>query len=68
MTSLLHHRITHVPLLHQVTIGVFGYAETTIMEPLSPKEIVKIIYDMCFPSDPIEAVLQQEVGVVPEVM
>ena len=46
-----------------MTIGVFGYAEHVITEPLSPKDIVKIIYDMCMPSDPIEAVLQQEVGV-----
>lgn len=42
---------------------MFGYAEHVITEPLSPKDIVKIIYDMCMPSDPIEAVLQQEVGV-----
>ena len=48
----------------QVTIGVFGYAEHVVTEPLSPKEIVRIIYDMCMPADPIEAVLQQEVGVV----
>ena len=47
-----------------MTIGVFGYAEHVITEPLSPKDIVKIIYDMCMPADPIEAVLQQEVGVV----
>ena len=42
---------------------MFGYAEHVITEPLSPKDIVKIIYDMCMPFDPIEAVLQQEVGV-----
>jgi phosphorylase kinase alpha/beta subunit len=45
----------------EVTIGVFGYAEHVISEPLSPKDIVKIIYDMCMPADPIEAVLQQEI-------
>ena len=48
----------------QVTIGVFGCAEHVITEPLSPKDIVKIIYEMCMPFDAIEAVLQQEVGVV----
>ena len=46
-----------------MTIGVFGYAEHVVTEPMSPKDLVKIIYDMCMPADPIEAVLQQEVGV-----
>jgi phosphorylase kinase alpha/beta subunit len=44
-----------------VTIGVFGYAEHVVTEPMSPKDLVKIIYDMCMPADPIEAVLQQEI-------
>jgi phosphorylase kinase alpha/beta subunit len=45
----------------EVTIGVFGYAEHVVTEPMSPKDLVKIIYDMCMPADPIEAVLQQEI-------
>ena len=45
----------------QVTIGVFGYPEQEISEPLSPKVLAKLIYDNCLPYDPIEAVLQQEV-------
>lgn len=44
-----------------MTVGVFGYAEYVISEPLSPKELVKIIYEKCMPFDPIECVLQQEV-------
>ena len=28
---------------------------------MGPKEIVDVVYDKCFPYDPIEAVLQQEV-------
>ena len=42
---------------------MFGYAEHVLTEPMGPKDLVKIIYDMCMPVDPIEAVLQQEVGV-----
>ena len=49
--------------LIQVTIGVFGYPEHVISEPMTPKNLVKIIYDKCMPFDPTEAVLQQEVGV-----
>lgn len=45
---------------------MFGYAEHVVTEPLGPKDLVKIIYDMCMPADPIEAVLQQEVGVATE--
>ena len=48
-------------LFVQVTVGVFGYPEHIISEPLSPKVLVKLIYDYCLPYDPIEAVLQQEV-------
>jgi hypothetical protein len=44
-----------------VTIGVFGYPEHVISEPMTPKDLVKIIYDKCMPFDPAEAVLQQEV-------
>ena len=44
-----------------MTIGVFGYPEHVISEPMTPKELVKIIYDKCMPFDPTEAVLQQEV-------
>ena len=50
-----------VLLFVQVTVGVFGYPEHIISEPLSPKVLVKLIYDYCLPYDPIEAVLQQEV-------
>ena len=46
----------------QLTIGVFGYPEYVITDPLSPKVILKLIYDKCLPYDPIEAVLQQEVS------
>ena len=46
----------------QVTIGVFGYPEHVISEPMTPKDLVKIIYDKCMPFDPTEAVLQQEVS------
>ena len=45
-----------------MTIGVFGYPEHVISEPMGPKDIVKIVYDKCMQYDPIEAVLQQEVG------
>ena len=45
-----------------MTIGVFGYPEHVINEPMTPKELVKIIYDKCMPFDPTEAVLQQEVS------
>ena len=41
---------------------MWGSPEHVISEPLGPKAIVKIIYDNCLPYDPIEAVLQQEVG------
>ena len=44
-----------------MTIGVFGYPEHVISEPMTPKDLVKIIYDKCMPFDPAEAVLQQEV-------
>ena len=44
-----------------MTIGVFGYPEHVISEPMTPKDLVKIIYDKCMPFDPTEAVLQQEV-------
>ena len=53
--------------LPQVTIGVFGYPEHIIMEPLSPKEISSIVYGQCMPYEPVEAVLQQEVGFFQEV-
>lgn len=45
----------------EVTIGVFGYPEHVISEPMTPKDLVKIIYDKCMPFDPTEAVLQQEI-------
>ena len=51
-------KITYIT---QVTIGVFGYPEHVISEPMTPKDLVKIIYDKCMPFDPTEAVLQQEV-------
>ncbi|KAL5467658.1 hypothetical protein EMCRGX_G031920 [Ephydatia muelleri] len=44
----------------EVTIGVFGYPEHIISEPLSPKELEEIIFKNCMPYDPVEAVLQQE--------
>ena len=40
---------------------MFGYPEHIITEPLSPKVLVKLIYEKCLPFDPVEAVLQQEV-------
>ena len=47
---------------------MFGYPEHIITEPLSPKVLVKLIYEKCLPFDPVEAVLQQEVrGYVEEV-
>ena len=48
-------------VLSQVTFGVFGYPEFIVSEPISPKEIVRVIYEKCMPFDPVEAVLQQEV-------
>lgn len=48
----------------QVTFGVFGYSEYIVSEPISPKEIVRVIYEKCMPFDPVEAVLQQEVWFV----
>lgn len=45
----------------QVTFGVFGYPEFIVSEPISPKEIVRVVYEKCMPFDPVEAVLQQEV-------
>ena len=50
-----------LPLFFQISIGVFGFPEHTITEPLTPKEISQIMYDQCMPYEPIEAVLQQEV-------
>ncbi len=51
-------------LLLQMTIGVFLYPEHVISEPLGPKDIENIVYDVCQPYDPVEAVLQQEVYVL----
>lgn len=48
-------------LFLQISIGVFGFPEYTITEPLTPKEIAQIMYQQCMPYQPIEAVLQQEV-------
>lgn len=44
-----------------MSFGVFGHPELIVREPLSPKEIMHLIYDKCLPYDPVEAVLQQEV-------
>ena len=44
-----------------MSIGVFGYQEYIITEPLTPAEIIQIIYKQCMEYQPIEAVLQQEV-------
>ena len=45
-----------------MTVGIFGYPEHVISEPMSPKDIVSIVYNTCSQYDPVEAVLQQEVG------
>ncbi|XP_019849301.1 PREDICTED: phosphorylase b kinase regulatory subunit beta-like [Amphimedon queenslandica] len=44
----------------EISIGVFGFPEYTITEPLTPNEIAQIMYQQCMPYQPIEAVLQQE--------
>jgi len=64
-TTCTHHTCahTHTHTHTQVTIGIFGYSEHVVTEPLTPKEIVHIVYEKCMPYDPIEAVLHQEVCV-----
>jgi len=44
----------------QLTISVWGKDEEVIDKPIAPSDIKKILYDRCFPFDPIQAVLQQE--------
>ncbi|KAM4614391.1 phosphorylase b kinase regulatory subunit beta isoform 2-T4 [Discoglossus pictus] len=44
----------------QVTLGVFGYEEVVISNPLSPGVIKDLIYKKCSPYDEREAVIQQE--------
>jgi len=39
---------------------VWGKDEEVIDKPMSPNDIKRILYDRCFPFDPIQAVLQQE--------
>ena len=43
-----------------MTISVWGKDEEVIDKPMSPNDIKRILYDRCFPFDPIQAVLQQE--------
>jgi len=47
-------------VLWQLTISVWGKDEEVIDKPMAPNDIKKILYDRCFPFDPIQAVLQQE--------
>ena len=44
----------------QVTIGVFGYDEEVIDNPLPPRDIKNILYNRCSGYDVTQAVLQQE--------
>ena len=44
----------------QLTISVWGKDEEVIDKPMSPNDIKRILYDRCFPFDPIQTVLQQE--------
>ena len=44
----------------QLTISVWGKDEEVIDKPMAPNDIKRILYDRCFPFDPIQAVLQQE--------
>lgn len=43
-----------------VTLGVFGSEEQVITKPLNPSAIGSMIYKLCLPVEPCEAVLQQE--------
>ena len=61
MTKMSVMNCVSSPVHPQVTFGVFGYSEKVVTEPISPREILAIIYDHCMPYQPIEAVLQQEV-------
>ncbi|XP_077982243.1 phosphorylase b kinase regulatory subunit beta-like isoform X2 [Glandiceps talaboti] len=43
-----------------VTVGSFGHEEEIISKPLTPNELIQIIYNKCGPYDMRECVLQQE--------
>lgn len=43
-----------------VTLGPFGNEEQIITKPLNPSTIGSMIYTLCLPVEPREAVLQQE--------
>ena len=47
-----------------VTLGVFGHEERVISKPLNPSSIGNMLYDLCPPVGPCEAVLQQELILV----
>lgn len=44
-----------------VSIGVFGHEEEVFMKPVSPGELLDLIYNLCLPHDIYQAVIHQEV-------
>lgn len=45
----------------QLTVGVCGHEEYLVDKPLTPREILQIMYAWVYPLDHIQAVLQQEI-------
>ena len=61
LTDSLSPSITNILVRGKlVTVGVFGNEEIVISKPISPSYFGHMIYKLCLPVEPREAVLQQE--------
>ena len=61
LTDSLSPSITNILVRGKlVTVGVFGNEEIVISKPISPSSFGHMIYKLCLPVEPREAVLQQE--------